>query len=143
MVASSVLLPLLMLEPILISGRFSMWTSNICKDQTELCELPKPLGQSWVATFSYLRPIEIGKSKIVDETYVSNEVIIHFSQYWVQRPQPEVSYLITQITLARKGQGPIAVCSRYDSVDVFSFLPPGACSGRDGDQLLGISISKP
>ena len=129
-------------ETVVQRGQIYLWSAEPCVNGLGLCSLPKALGVSWPVEITYLRPTAVGRHLVADQLFSSGVWSVHLTQTWVEVVPPEVSYLVTQVVLARTNQGLVSLCSRYDATNAFAFLPPGACAARDGDRIVGVTLSR-
>lgn len=129
-------------DTVVLEGKMGIWTARPCEDGIGLCTLPKLIGAPWSVRIEYEKPAGLGLFLVADQRYTAEGYNIRLMQLWRSSREAANSYVITQITLSKPGIGVISVCSRYDAHDAFTFIPPGACAGRDGDRMIGVSLSR-
>lgn len=129
-------------ETVVLEGQMSLWTAEPCDEHNGLCSLPKLLQPPWPVRVEFERPKDMGLFIVTEQRFTAGEYNIRLLQLWRTAREAADSYLMTQISLAKPGKGVIAVCSRYDAHDSFDFIPPGACAGRDGNRMIGVSLSR-
>lgn len=129
-------------DTVVLEGKMSLWTAEPCEDSNGLCSSPKLLQSPWAVRIEFERPKGIGLFIVTDRSFTAGEFNIRLLQLWRTAPKASDSYLMTQISLSKPGIGVMAVCSRYDAHDSFGFIPPGACAGRDGKWMVGVSLSR-
>ncbi len=124
-----------------IAGKVLVWSRPAC-EQNMQCPLPQPLGLEWPVLLEGQRPEKPGRHLVVQKTLEGRGLQIQIQIFIVIGDQNEPPYIVTQTSLSHKAFGRIADCSRYDLERELRFLPPGACSGRAGKNMIGVSFSK-
>lgn len=122
-----------------LKGQVALWTRPVC-NQPE-CALPKPLGVTWDVDVTFEIPTATGSTLVAQRRLDNRNWGVELIWVWVNPPDGSVPYLVQQVRLFEGLLGLVAECSRYDGVDAFDFLPPGACSGRSADQMIGVTVS--
>lgn len=130
-------------EIILLEGRLNVWSTEACASGEGLCGIPQSIGAPVSVRFSYPKPSGKGRFLVADTREVVGGFKVHITQSWMLAESNDDSFVATQITLTSPDQKLIATCSRYDAVDAFRFLPPGACSGIYDGHVYGVSVRRP
>lgn len=130
-------------ESVRLDGVMTAWTSRLCGEDRGLCEPPVAIAPPQKITFEFEKPIGLGRRLVTDRRFEVRDLRVRVKQLWVATGSAADSYLMTQTELSDRNGELIAACSRYDALEAFAVIPPGACSGRSSGQVIGVSFSAP
>lgn len=130
-------------DPKVWNGTIRIWSADLCVSGGACDPLPKRLGPEWKVSVEIPDVTTSGHNVLASEKYVDAPWSVILLVTRVNPADGSPSYIITQTSLHEAKLGLIARCARYDAVEAFDFLPPGSCSGANGEKLYGVSLFSP
>lgn len=125
-------------------GAFILWQRPICNAGLA-CELPTAFSPQMPVHLEFEKPLGVGSHVVVQKTYTFETWHVELLMVWVnpQAGSVQPAYVATQTKLRENTIGVVVECSRYDAADDIHFLPPGSCSGRNQEMMIGFSALSP
>lgn len=121
-------------------GQINLWKRPVCL-ASKNCPLPQAFGSAWNVEIELSQPVRIGTSTTKSISLTQNGWTVIVSLYWILPPAPERDYIVSQFKLTHATQEFVFECSRYDAPEMLlSKFPTGACSGRVGNEQIGIAF---
>lgn len=121
------------------SGKAQFWSALI-KD--EMQSLPLRIGNSIAVENQLTHPDVSGSATFAKSEISIVDLKATVAFYWRRPPNGAQEYVSTQVELRKADNRLVALCSYYELPVNSVPLVTGACSGRDGDHLLGLTLSK-
>lgn len=125
-------------------GAFVLWQRPAC-DSLLNCDSPQAMSTAIPVEVQFSVPQSEGKHLVVQQTWTFEKWNLDVEMIWVNASpsSTQSAYVVSQFRLKESNLGVVAECTRYDGASELLFLPPGSCSGRVQNKMIGFSILSP